>query len=56
MAASDFGQHTARFLDWFKKLPGATFHDAVRIVDLRERGAGRGIGEFGPRPFPNPPG
>ncbi|KAK2069102.1 hypothetical protein P8C59_003709 [Phyllachora maydis] len=43
MAASDFGQHTARFLDWFKKLPGATFHDAVRIVDLRERGAGRGI-------------
>ncbi|KAH7318149.1 SET domain protein [Stachybotrys elegans] len=31
------------FMDWFRALPGATFSDAIAIVDLRDRGAGRGI-------------
>ncbi|KAI5461715.1 SET domain protein [Mariannaea sp. PMI_226] len=31
------------FLQWFKSLPGATFSDAIKIVDLRDRNAGRGI-------------
>ncbi|KAH7008682.1 UV-endonuclease UvdE-domain-containing protein [Ilyonectria destructans] len=32
-----------KFLRWFQSLPGATFSDAIRIVDLRDRNAGRGI-------------
>ncbi|TQV94708.1 SET domain-containing protein RMS1 [Cordyceps javanica] len=38
-----FDELTARFLSWFKELPGATFSDAIAIQDLRSRNAGRGI-------------
>ncbi|KAK8143085.1 hypothetical protein G3M48_007731 [Beauveria asiatica] len=38
-----FDELTARFLSWFKQLPGATFSDAIAIQDLRGRKAGRGI-------------
>ncbi|KAF4120651.1 UV DNA damage endonuclease [Geosmithia morbida] len=31
------------FLSWFKGLPGASFSDDISIIDLRSRGAGRGI-------------
>ncbi|KAG5969458.1 hypothetical protein E4U58_001405 [Claviceps cyperi] len=43
MPFSDFNDKTAAFLDWFHSLPGTTFSDAVQIVDLRSRGAGRGM-------------
>lgn len=44
MASSDdFDARTEAFLGWFKALPEATFSDALKIVDLRSRGAGRGI-------------
>lgn len=42
--ADSFDELTARFLNWFKQLPGATFSDAIAIKDLRSRKAGRGIG------------
>ncbi|KAJ3497450.1 hypothetical protein NLG97_g1883 [Lecanicillium saksenae] len=41
--ADSFDELTARFLSWFKQLPGATFSDAIAIQDLRSRKAGRGI-------------
>ncbi|EGX94239.1 SET domain-containing protein RMS1 [Cordyceps militaris CM01] len=41
--ADSFDELTARFLSWFKQLPGATFSDAIAIQDLRSRNAGRGI-------------
>ncbi|KAG5997748.1 hypothetical protein E4U54_002319 [Claviceps lovelessii] len=43
MPSFDFYNKTAAFLQWFKDLPGATFSDAIQIVDLRSRGAGRGM-------------
>ncbi|KAG6006950.1 hypothetical protein E4U21_006569 [Claviceps maximensis] len=43
MPSSDFNDKSAAFLHWFKDLPGATFSDVVQIVDLRSRGAGRGM-------------
>lgn len=46
MSAASFDELTARFLAWFKALPGATFSDAIDIKDLRGRRAGRGIGKF----------
>ena len=46
MSAPSFDELTARFLGWFKQLPGATFADAIDIQDLRDRKAGRGIGEL----------
>ncbi|EPE02877.1 set domain-containing protein rms1 [Ophiostoma piceae UAMH 11346] len=36
-------QPALTFLDWFKTWPGTTFHEHIEIVDLRSRGAGRGI-------------
>lgn len=36
-------QPALTFLDWFKAWPGTTFHEDIEIVDLRARGAGRGI-------------
>lgn len=44
MTAENFTARTAAFLQWFKALPGATFSDAIEIVDLRSRDAGHGIG------------
>ncbi|KAI2608130.1 uncharacterized protein GGS25DRAFT_489004 [Hypoxylon fragiforme] len=38
-----FDVKSATFLQWFKALPGATFHPDIQIRDLREKGAGRGI-------------
>jgi len=43
MTDTTFDQKTQAFLDWFKALPGATFHPAIEIQDLRSRNAGRGI-------------
>lgn len=43
MSSTDFNQASEKFLAWFKALEGATFSDAIKIVDLRDRGAGRGI-------------
>lgn len=45
MMYDDFGAKSQAFLDWFKDLPGATFHPRINLVDMRDRGAGRGIGE-----------
>jgi hypothetical protein len=44
--SAPFDELTARFLGWFKQLPGATFSDAINIQDLRDRKAGRGIGKL----------
>ena len=46
MALEGFEGKTAAFLQWFRSRPGATFSDAIEIVDLRSREAGRGISEF----------
>ncbi|KYK60799.1 SET domain protein [Drechmeria coniospora] len=40
---ASFQERTDNFLRWFKSLPGAFFSDAIEIVDLRARNAGRGI-------------
>lgn len=39
----EFTQQTQNFLQWFRALPGATFHEHIQITDLRQSGAGRGI-------------
>ncbi|KAK4442741.1 ribosomal lysine N-methyltransferase [Podospora aff. communis PSN243] len=39
----DFAKQTQSFLEWFKSLPGATFHKDIELVDMRGSGAGRGI-------------
>ncbi|KAI8959074.1 SET domain-containing protein [Daldinia sp. FL1419] len=43
MSDPNFDAKSASFLEWFKTLPGATFHPNIRIEDLRVNGAGRGI-------------
>ncbi|SPJ80208.1 related to RMS1 - regulatory protein [Fusarium torulosum] len=43
MNSTNFDGTSERFLDWFKSLQNATFSDAIKIVDLRDRNAGRGI-------------
>ncbi|KAK2672529.1 hypothetical protein RAB80_012608 [Fusarium oxysporum f. sp. vasinfectum] len=43
MGSTNFDGTSESFLRWFKSLPGATFSDAIKIVDLRDRNAGRGI-------------
>ncbi|KAI1391637.1 SET domain-containing protein [Hypoxylon trugodes] len=43
MSDPTFNSKSASFLDWFKSLPGATFHPNIEIQDLRANGAGRGI-------------
>ncbi|KAF5021606.1 hypothetical protein F66182_6353 [Fusarium sp. NRRL 66182] len=43
MDSTSFNVASEKFLLWFKSLPGATFSDAIKIVDLRDRNAGRGI-------------
>ncbi|KAK5076443.1 Ribosomal lysine N-methyltransferase 4 [Lithohypha guttulata] len=42
-SSADFDTATKLFLNWFNSHPGTTFHPSLEIVDLRERGAGRGI-------------
>ena len=44
MSDSNFDEQSRSFLDWFKSWPGTTFHENIKIQDLRGRGAGRGIG------------
>lgn len=44
-AVTDFAQRTENFLQWFRSLPGATFHENIQIQDLRSQGAGRGVGK-----------
>lgn len=41
----DFQAASDRFLEWFKSVGGQFREDLLQIVDLRHRGAGRGIGE-----------
>ncbi|KAM6519147.1 N-lysine methyltransferase setd6 [Fusarium falciforme] len=43
MDSESFNAGSEKFLLWFKSLPGASFSDAIKIVDLRDRNAGRGI-------------
>ncbi|KAM0421535.1 hypothetical protein ACHAPT_010709 [Fusarium lateritium] len=43
MDSESFNSGSEKFLLWFKSLPGASFSDAIKIVDLRDRNAGRGI-------------
>ncbi|KAI8661233.1 Ribosomal lysine N-methyltransferase 4 [Fusarium keratoplasticum] len=43
MDSESFNTGSEKFLLWFKSLPGALFSDAIKIVDLRDRNAGRGI-------------
>ncbi|KAI1044562.1 hypothetical protein LB505_010384 [Fusarium chuoi] len=43
MGSTNFDGTSESFLHWFKSLPDATFSDAIKIVDLRDRNAGRGI-------------
>ncbi|KAJ4389046.1 Ribosomal lysine N-methyltransferase 4 [Gnomoniopsis smithogilvyi] len=43
MSGDPFITRTNEFLNWFKSQPGTTFHNDIEIVDLRSRGAGRGI-------------
>ncbi|KAJ8123855.1 hypothetical protein ONZ43_g286 [Nemania bipapillata] len=38
-----FEEKSAKFLDWFKAWPGASFHADIEIQDLRRDGRGRGI-------------
>ncbi|KAK0741397.1 hypothetical protein B0T18DRAFT_332802 [Schizothecium vesticola] len=42
-ADTEFAQRTENFLQWFRALPGATFHGNIEIQDLRSQGAGRGV-------------
>ncbi|KAF9771541.1 hypothetical protein IL306_010804 [Fusarium sp. DS 682] len=46
MDSTNFDGTSERFLHWFKSLPDATFSDAIKIVDLRDRNAGRGISKL----------
>lgn len=46
MSATDFDSKTKAFLQWFKALPGSTFHEHIEIADFRQRNAGRGIGSW----------
>lgn len=41
-----FSQKSEDFLDWFRALPGSTFHKDIALRDLRVQNAGRGIGKF----------
>ncbi|KAL6362391.1 hypothetical protein LRP88_03670 [Fusarium phalaenopsidis] len=41
MDSESFNTGSEKFLLWFKSLPGASFSDAIKIVDLRDRNAGR---------------
>ncbi|KAI1440205.1 SET domain-containing protein [Annulohypoxylon stygium] len=43
MSDPTFDSKTSSFLEWFKSWPGATFHPDIKIEDLRNTGAGRGI-------------
>ncbi|KAJ4249548.1 N-lysine methyltransferase setd6 [Fusarium falciforme] len=43
MDSESFNAGSEKFLLWFKSLPGTSFSDAIKIVDLRDRNAGRGI-------------
>ncbi|KAJ3578019.1 hypothetical protein NPX13_g2545 [Xylaria arbuscula] len=43
MADPTFNEKSAKFLAWFKTLPGASFHEDIEIRDLRSDGRGRGI-------------
>ncbi|KAI0398950.1 SET domain-containing protein [Xylaria palmicola] len=38
-----FEGNSAKFLDWFKAWPGASFNENIEIQDLRRSGRGRGI-------------
>lgn len=42
-SADDFEKKSQAFLDWFNRQPGTYFHPDLKITDLRERNAGRGI-------------
>lgn len=48
--AGDFEQQTQKFLEWFTSQPGVTFHKDIKLVDLRDKSAGRGIIATAPIP------
>ncbi|KAJ9658981.1 Ribosomal lysine N-methyltransferase 4 [Neophaeococcomyces mojaviensis] len=39
----EFEAKSSSFLTWFSSLPGTAFHSSLRVTDLRQRHAGRGI-------------
>ncbi|KAI1414447.1 SET domain-containing protein [Hypoxylon sp. FL1857] len=43
MSDPTFDSKSASFLEWFKAWSGATFHPDIKIEDLRDKGAGRGV-------------
>ena len=40
-----FEWRSGDLLTWFKQQPGARLHSGIQLVDLRSRGAGRGVGK-----------
>ena len=44
--ADDFEQKTFAFLQWLRATPGFRLSSKIKLVDLREQGRGRGIGEM----------
>ncbi|KAK7419711.1 N-lysine methyltransferase setd6 [Neonectria magnoliae] len=43
MNSPSFNEASEKFLQWFQSLPGAAFSNAIKIADLRDQNAGRGI-------------
>ena len=39
-----FDRKTEAFIDWFQRRPGATISPKIRVADLRQSNAGRGVG------------
>lgn len=46
MSDSAFDGKSLNFLNWFKALPGGSFHSDIEIQDLRANGRGRGISTY----------
>ena len=42
----DFNQKSTDFMSWLGGLEGVTISPKIQLADLRERGAGRGVGKF----------
>lgn len=42
----DFQKLSDNFLSWLTRSPGATVSPKICIADLRNQGAGRGVGEL----------
>lgn len=45
-AKDDFQASTATFLEWVQRQPGTIISPKIKIADMRELNAGRGIGKI----------